>query len=76
MAIDDYIGEFRVIFFDMSDPSHRYYYEILFNGVGIRRLRKSSDEGQVSDNQTILDQYIEFLLKYELIPFKWPTNKK
>ncbi|MHA1381900.1 MAG: hypothetical protein ACTSRG_26310 [Candidatus Helarchaeota archaeon] len=47
MQITDYVGDFKVIFFDMSDANHRHYYELLLNGMGIKRKKKVSKPDQL-----------------------------
>ena len=76
MQITDYFGNFRVIFFDMSDSNDRRLYELLLNGAGIKKRKKRAKPSRVPKEQTLLDFYFEFLPKYELKWSKMPYRQK
>ena len=76
MQMTDYVGDFKVIFFDMSDSNHRRYYKLILNGVGIKRRIKHPKSDYILKGQTLLDHYFELKPKYELKSFKMPYRQK
>jgi hypothetical protein len=76
MQIEDYIGNPKINYLYMDNPSHRRRNEELLGGMGIKRRKKRPKKIKLPEIQSKIDQFIKIYAINTDKQFKLPYHKK